>query len=67
MTASTTKWPGGRGYYNVITIAGASKVHKKGYGETLIIKLIGDTLVPNKEAPKYLIDMRKCNKWQVVL
>ena len=33
VTVTTTKWLGGRGDCNVITIAGASKVHKKGCRE----------------------------------
>ena len=61
------KVTGGRVNDVVITIAGASKVHKKGNEETLIKNLIGDRLVPNKEAHKSLITMSKCNIWQVVL
>jgi hypothetical protein len=55
---------GGRGMMTVVTIAGAYKVHKKEYEET---KLIGDTLVPKKEAVKFLIDITKSNIRQVEL
>lgn len=48
----------------VVTIAGAYKVHKKEYEET---KLIGDRLVPKKEAVKFLINITKSNIRQVEL